>query len=40
MEKFLAISKKLKMELEKLDSTLTELNHVQGYVTELEQYSR
>ena len=25
------------MELEKLDSTLTELKHVQGYVTELEQ---
>jgi len=29
--------KKAKMELEKLDSTLTELKHVQGYVTELEQ---
>jgi len=29
--------KKAKMELEKLDLTLTELNHVQGYVTELEQ---
>jgi len=29
--------KKAKMELEKLDLTLTELKHVQGYVTELEQ---
>lgn len=29
--------KKAKMELEKLDSTLTELKYVQGYVTELEQ---
>ena len=29
--------KKAKMELEKLDSTLTELKHVKGYVTELEQ---
>jgi len=29
--------KKTKMELEKLDLTLTELKHVQGYVTELEQ---
>ena len=29
--------KKAKIELEKLDSTLTELKHVQGYVTELEQ---
>jgi len=29
--------KKAKLELEKLDSTLTELKHVQGYVTELEQ---
>jgi len=29
--------KKAEMELEKLDSTLTELKHVQGYVTELEQ---
>jgi len=29
--------KKAKMELEKLDSILTELKHVQGYVTELEQ---
>jgi len=29
--------KKAEMELEKLGSTLTELKHVQGYVTELEQ---
>jgi len=29
--------KKIKMELEKLDSTLTELKHVQSYVTELER---
>jgi len=29
--------KKAKMELEKLDLILTELKHVQGYVTELEQ---
>jgi len=29
--------KKAEMELEKLDSILTELKHVQGYVTELEQ---
>jgi len=29
--------KKAKMELEKLDLTLTELKYVQGYVTELEQ---
>jgi len=29
--------KKAKMELEKLDSVLIELKHVQGYVTELEQ---
>ena len=29
--------KKAKMELEKLDSTLTELKHVQSYVTELER---
>jgi len=29
--------KKAKMELEKLDLMLTELKHVQGYVTELEQ---
>ena len=28
--------KKAKMELEKLDSILTELKHVQDYVTELE----
>jgi len=29
--------KKAKMELEKIGSTLTELKHVEGYVTELER---